>query len=80
MKVVPLKEKVQNNAKWPIDSILKRLDDFDEVLVLAKIKGEEGYAGFSSKLKSTFWWVGVMEAMKRNLMDESLELTEKGDG
>ncbi len=76
MKVVPLKEKVLDNTMWPVDCLLGKIDDFDEVLILAKKKGEEGYTRFSSPLKSTFWWVGVLEAMKRNLMEESLESTD----
>ena len=73
MKVVSLKEKSQKNTIWPIDCLLKQIDDYDEVLILAKKKGQESYTRFSSILRSTFWWIGVLEAMKRNLMEESLE-------
>jgi len=73
MKVVSLKEKSQKNTIWPIDCLLKQIDDYDEVLILAKKTGQESYTRFSSTLRSTFWWIGVLEAMKRNLMEESLE-------
>ena len=73
MKVVSLKEKSQENTTWPIDCLLKQIDDYDEVLILAKKTGQESYTRFSSILRSTFWWIGVLEAMKRNLMEESLE-------
>jgi hypothetical protein len=73
MKVVSLKEKAQDNTTWPVDRLLERIGDFDEVLILAKTKGQDRYTRFSSQLKSTFWWIGVLEAMKRNLMEESLE-------
>jgi hypothetical protein len=75
--VVSLKEKTLDNVRWPVDCFLKQINDYDEVLILAKKKGEDSYTRLSSQLKSTFWWVGVMEAMKRSLMDESL--TEKDD-
>jgi hypothetical protein len=73
MKVVSLKEKVLDDVRWPIDCLVEKIGDFDEVLVLAKKKDGDGYTRFSSTLKSTFWWIGVLEAMKRNLMEESLE-------
>jgi hypothetical protein len=73
MKVVSLQEKAQGNTVWPVDCLLKQINDYDEVLILAKKKGQDGYTRFSSSLKSTFWWIGVLEAMKRNLMEESLE-------
>ena len=73
MKVVSLKEKSQKNTIWPINCLLKQIDDYDEVLILAKKKGQESYTRFSSILRSTFWWIGVLESMKRNLMEESLE-------
>lgn len=76
MKVVSLKEKIANDAQWPADCLLERINDFDEVLILAKKKGEDSYVRFSSELKSTFWWIGVLEAMKRMLMDESLTETD----
>ena len=69
---VSLVAKRTENAQWPIDCVSKRLDDFDEILVLAKRKGQESYVRFSSNLRSTFWWIGVLEAMKRNLIEESL--------
>lgn len=77
MKVVSIKEKTQGNATWPVDCLLKQIDDFDEVLILAKKKGQDSYTRFSSALKSTFWWIGVLEAMKRNLIEESVT-TEEG--
>lgn len=76
MKVVSFKEKVLD-TRWPVNCLLEKIDDYDEVLILAKKKGkkkgQEGYTRFSSALKSAFWWIGVLEAMKRNLMEELLE-------
>ena len=69
---VSLVAKRTENAQWPIDCVSKRLDEFDEVLVLDKKKGQESYVRFSSSLRSTLWWLGVLEAMKRNLIEESL--------
>lgn len=69
---ISLVAKRTENAQWPIDCVSERIDEFDEVLVLAKKKGQEIYVRFSSSLRSTFWWIGVLEAMKRNLMEESL--------
>ena len=69
---ISLTFKRTEDARWPVDCVLKRLDEFDEILVLAKRHGEESYIRFSSKLRSTFWWIGVLEAMKRNLIEESL--------
>jgi hypothetical protein len=83
MKVVSLKKKTQkktlDNARWPVDCLLKQIGDFDEVVILARKKGEDSYTRFSSKLTSTFWWVGALEGIKQSLMDESLVLVEKGD-
>jgi len=75
--LVSLVAKRTENAKWPIDCVSKYLDDFDEILVLAKKKGQESYVRFSSTFRSTFWWIGVLEAMKSTLMDESLTLTDQ---
>ena len=72
MKLVSIKEKVNGDTRWPIDCLLKNIDDYDEVFIIAKRKGEEGYTRFSSSLKSTFWWIGAIEAVKRLLMEEGL--------
>jgi hypothetical protein len=74
---VSLVTKRTENAQWPIDCALERIDGFDEVLVLAKKKGQESYVRFSSSLRSTFWWLGVLEAMKRNLIEESVTHSEE---
>ena len=79
VKIVSFREKSLDNVKWPIDCLLEKIDDYDEVLILAKKKGEDSYTRFSSRLKSTFWWIGVLEAMKRNLIEESLTHTYIGD-
>ena len=72
MKAVNLKEYKQENTRWPIDCILENLDDYEEILIIAKKKGVDGFTRFSSQLKSTFWWVGCMDAVKRILLDESI--------
>lgn len=77
MKVVLLKEKQSGNTQWPVDCCLERISEFDEIMLLAKVKGEERYVRFTSSLKSTFWWVGVLEAMKRNLMEEGLTIVDE---
>jgi hypothetical protein len=74
---VSLVAKRTENAQWPIDCVSKRIEEFDEVLVLAKKNGQESYVRFSSNLRSTFWWIGVLEAMKRNLIEESLTTDDK---
>ena len=74
--ILSLVEKQTNNTKYPIDCILERLDEFDEVLILAKCKGKESYVRFSSSFNSTFWWIGLLEAMKQQFMDESLVISE----
>ena len=74
--ILSLVEKQTNNAQYPIDCILERLGEFDEVLILAKCKGKESYVRFSSGFNSTFCWVGLLEAMKQQLMDESLVISE----
>ena len=76
MKVISLRSRVVDNARWPVDCLLKQIDDYDEVLILAKVAGEERYTRFASGFKSTFWWVGVLEAVKRTLMDESLRYVD----
>ena len=74
IQLINLVTKKTENTQWPIDCVLKRIDEFDEILILAKKKNpeHESYVRFSSGLGSTFWWIGVLEAMKRNLMEESL--------
>jgi hypothetical protein len=72
LQPVSLVAKQTENAQWPVDCISKRIDEFDEVLILAKKKGQESYVRFSSKLRSTFWWIGALEVIKRNLIEESL--------
>ena len=76
MEIISLKEKIEDNARWPVDCFLKQIGEYDEVLILAKKKGKDSYTRFSSCLRSTFWWIGVLEAMKRNLIEESLTTTE----
>ena len=72
MKIVTLKEKVLDNAKWPVDCLMEDIGDYEEIIILAKVKGEERYRRFSTGIKSTFWWIGVFEAMKRNLLEDSV--------
>ena len=72
LQPVSLVTKRTENAQWPIDCVSEHIEEFDEILVLAKKKGQESYVRFSSSLRSTFWWIGVLEAIKRNLMGESL--------
>lgn len=74
--VFSLVKKQTNNARWPIDCALERIEEFDEVLILAKRKNKESYIRFSSGFNSTFWWIGLLEAMKQQLMDESLTVSE----
>lgn len=78
MKLVPLKKRVLDNTKWPVDCLMEDIDDYEEIIILAKVKGEERYRRFSTGIKSTFWWLGVFEAMKRNLLEESVTEMEIG--
>lgn len=77
VKLVSLQKKQTEKAQLPIDRCLDQIDDFDEIMVLAKVKREERYVRFTSTLKSTFWWIGVLEAMKRNLMEKSMTTTDQ---
>ena len=71
-KCLQLKEKKAKDITWPIDSIMKQIDNFDEILIIGKKKDGEGYTRFSTGLRSTFWWMGCLEALKQLLMSESL--------
>jgi len=71
-KVVSIVEKQTDNARYSIEQVLKVINNYDEVVVLARKKGENGYTRFHGKLNDTFWWVGVLEGVKRLLLDESL--------
>lgn len=76
-KIVSLQSKKVENTQWPLDCCLERINEFDEILLLAKVSGEERYVRFSSALKNTFWWIGALEAMKRNIMEESLTIKDQ---
>ncbi len=74
--VLSIVERQTENAQWPIDCALKRIEEFDEIFIVAKHKGSDSYSRFSSGLKSIFWWVGALEAMKREVMNEGLNTLE----
>jgi hypothetical protein len=77
LKILDLNFERAKKARWPVDRIQERMDEFEEVLILAKVKGEERYIRFSSSYRSTFWWIGVLEAMKYNLLEESVTCQEE---
>lgn len=76
LSVVQLSEVQEKKARWPIDRVLENIEDYEEIVVIARKKDGEGYKRYSSALKSTFWWVRAIEALKRELMDESFVVTE----
>ena len=77
MKIVKLQDRKNEDVRWPIECILKKIDQYDEVLIIAKKKESEGYTRFSTALQSTFWWLGCLEAVKRLIADEGLTLEDE---
>jgi hypothetical protein len=67
-----LTTKLAKDSRWPLDCALARIDEFEEVIVLAKRRGSNGFVRFSSGIRGTFFWIGVLEAMKRILFSEGL--------
>lgn len=59
------------NARWPIDSILEKVDEYDEVLIIARKKGQNSYTKFHGRLSDTFWWAGVLERVKLLFFEEA---------
>lgn len=71
MKIISnINDRKTDNIRWPIDCISKRIDEFDEVLILAKARGENRIVRFQSGFKDSFWWVGALEAFKTLLLSE----------
>lgn len=70
-KVVKLVEKQTENARWPIDCALETIDEYEEILVIGRRKGENSYRKLNSALKDTFWWVGVLERVKLRILEEA---------
>jgi hypothetical protein len=59
------------NARWPIDSLLEKIDEYDEVLIIARKKGQNSYTKFHGRLGDTFWWCGVLERVKLLFFEEA---------
>lgn len=76
-KVVELSTREQKDIRWPIDCLLPKLDDYEEILIIAKKKGSEGYTRLSTDLNSTFWWLGCLDAVKRLIQDEGLTIEDE---
>ena len=70
--LIEMSSVITKNARWPIDCILERIDEFDEVLVIAKRKGVSSFTRFSSGLRDTFWWLGVLERVKMIIVNEGI--------
>lgn len=68
--VIELEAKREENLHWPIDNLLARLDDYEEILILAKYKKGKQITRFSTQLKDQLWWVGVLEALKNQLCQD----------
>jgi len=71
-KLTLISKRQSLNSRWPVDCVLERIDEFDEILIIGKKKNENGFIRFSSGLKDSFWWVGVLERMKYILMEEGI--------
>lgn len=77
LRVVKLEQEKEKNLHYPIDKVLLEIEDFEEIFIVVKKKGGESYKRFSTAIKSTFWWLGAFEAVKSELMGESLVYTEE---
>ena len=71
MNLVNLQDRKENDIRDCIDGLLDTIEEYDEVIILAKKKGTTSYTRFSSTLNCVFWWVGCLEAVKRLLMEET---------
>ena len=76
--LINLDKRKQEDTRWPIDRLMEKIDEYEEILIIAKKKNSDGYTRFSTTMKSTFWWAGCMEAVKRMMLDESLTTDEEG--
>ena len=74
--ILKLAEAQKENAQWPIDCILKDITDFDEVLIIARKKGQNSYVKFHGRLGDTLWWVGVLERVQLSMMLDSTTETD----
>ena len=70
--LIEISDVIIKNARWPVDCILERISEFDEVIVIGKRKGVSSFTRFSSGLKDTFWWIGVLERVKQVIIDEGI--------
>ncbi len=77
-EMVSLQIKREEDTRWPIDCILKELDEYSEIVIIAKKKEGNVYTKFHGKLKDTFWWIGVLERVKLMLsFDGTIEPDEE---
>lgn len=70
--LIHLIEKREDDLRWPVDCLNKKINDYEEILIIANKKGEDGYTRFSTDLKSSIWWLGCLDAVKRLIADKGL--------
>ena len=75
-KVVQLAKAKEENARWPVDCLLKQIEEYDEVLIIARKKGQNSYTKFHGRLGDTFWWCGVLERVKLLFFEETSFITD----
>ena len=77
LSVVKIEEKKEGDLRWPVERLLSEIEDYDEILIIGRKKSGESYKRYSTAMKSTFWWLGALEALKYELIEESCVVTEE---
>ena len=72
MKLVKLPDKRGEDVQATMAWALSEIENYDEVIIIGRVKGKDQYDAFPSEITSAFWWVGALEALKRHIMDDYL--------
>ena len=72
MKIVKLEDRKNEEVKFRLEDAIEMADQFDEILIIGKMKDSDGYKLFRMEdPKSVFWWIGALTVAAKSL-DEKL--------
>ena len=77
LSVVKMERKKESNLRWPVDRLLEELDEYEELVIVARKKDGGSYKMFSTGLRNIFWWLGVLEVLKQDLINESVTVAKE---
>jgi len=72
MKLIKMEDRKNEEVRFRLDAAMEMADQFDEILIIGKMKDSDGYKLFRMEdPKSAFWWIGALTVAAKSL-DENL--------